>query len=111
MGQEDIFEVSVNEWKPGGFFYGVRHLDFIEERGQRLLEALSGYEPRTDHEFIRFVKEFWRIPAFMIAWEERCVSQGANERRYIEVRSMFSDLIGGIINGYEFRPSEDGSHS
>ena len=101
MAREDVFKVLLDDLKRGGFLYEVRHLNFIEERSRPLLKALSDYRPRNDREFIRFVKSFWNIPSLMIAWEERCMAQGANERSYAEVRSKLIELIGGIIDSYE----------
>lgn len=94
-------ERILSEWRFGGFFYGVRHLQFDANKGESILNYISSQEINNDEEYINFFKNTWEILYFLKAWEEKNISDGASEREYSYLFSRYFETIHEKINNYK----------
>lgn len=77
-------QIFSEEFEKDGFFYQARIMNFVEIAGERVVEKLRAIDPATldAAEWERLASVVWKLPFMTLAYEERCVSNGADEESY-----------------------------
>jgi len=77
-------QIFSEEFEKDGFFYQARLAKFVEPAGERVVEKLQAIEPDTldATEWENLASVVWKLPFMTLAYEERCLSNGADAKRY-----------------------------
>ena len=93
----DLGEQLRREWRDrdNGFFYQARKMTFDESAADRLLNILQQIDTQSCSavQRKRLVKSIWNLPYFALAYRERCLETGTDERRYDEFRIALDRLV------------------
>ncbi|WP_432288791.1 hypothetical protein SLT36_30240 (plasmid) [Aminobacter sp. BA135] len=78
-------ELMFSEYfQPGGFFFEVRKKNFSEAKSEEVVGAIKSIEVNNidDAEWINIAKSIWDFPFFARMYRDRCVENGADEKKY-----------------------------
>ncbi len=73
-----------DEFGPGGFFYNIRKMDFVEVEAVRAIETIRHIDPHqySSNERCRLALAIWQLPMFALWWRDRCVEMGADKIKF-----------------------------
>ncbi len=100
----DVEEEIGKEFGPGGYFYDIRKMNFVEIEAVRAIETIRHIDPHKydSNEKRKLALAIWQLPMFALWWRDRCVEKGADKIKFEsyvhELERVVEEKLKGLLS-------------
>lgn len=101
---KEVEEEIEKEFSPGGHFYDMRKMNFVEIEAVRAIETIRHIDPHkyNSDEKCKLALLIWQLPLYALWWRDRCVQMGADKIKFEayahELERVVEEKLKGLLS-------------